>query len=54
MKIPEAMARTPQWVLWKLEQRNGKGCKVPYRVNGEKASSTDPTHWSTFEEVLQV
>lgn len=54
MKIPEAMARTPQWVLWKLEQRNGKGCKVPYQVNGDKASSTDPTHWSTFEEVLQV
>lgn len=43
------MKRTHQWVVWKLEQRNGKGCKVPYQVNGQRASSTDPTHWSTFE-----
>jgi len=48
------MARTPQWVLWKLEQRADKGCKVPYRITGERASSTDPTHWSTFEEACRA
>lgn len=49
MQIPEAMRAAHQWVVWKLEQRDGKGCKVPYQITGSRASSTDPSHWSSFE-----
>lgn len=50
MKVPQAMQTTNQWVVWKLDQRNGKGCKVPYQVTGQRASSTDPTHWTSFDD----
>jgi hypothetical protein len=48
------MRNARQWVAWKLEQRNGKGCKVPYQVNGRMASSVDPSHWSTFDDVQRL
>ncbi len=54
MQIPHAMRAAHQWVLWKLEKRDGKATKVPYQVNGRMASSTDPAHWSSFEAVQQV
>ncbi|MFN9114693.1 MAG: hypothetical protein ACK5XN_31920 [Bacteroidota bacterium] len=54
MQIPQAMRAAHQWVLWKLEKRDGKATKVPYQVNGRMASSTDPAHWSSFEAVQQV
>jgi hypothetical protein len=50
VRVPEAMRAARQWVVWKLEQRNGKGCKVPYQVSGRMASSTDPSHWCSYEE----
>lgn len=50
--IPEEMRALQQWVLWRKEDRGGKPTKVPYQVNGRTASSTDPTHWVTFGEVL--
>lgn len=47
--IPVELRELRQWVLWRLEDRSGKGAKVPYQVNGRKASTTEPTHWNTFE-----
>jgi hypothetical protein len=47
--IPVELRELRQWVLWRLEDRGGKGAKVPYQVNGRKASTTEPTHWNTFE-----
>lgn len=54
--IPEELKQRKQWVLWKLEQRRpgSTTTKVPYSVDGERASSTEPGHWSTFEDVLRV
>lgn len=41
----------PQWVAWRLEQRDDKPTKVPYNARtGARASSTDPHTWATFEE----
>ncbi|PJN50127.1 hypothetical protein PAEVO_51710 [Paenibacillus sp. GM2FR] len=53
-KIPTELKERNQWVLAKLEQRKGsdKPTKVPYTVDGERASSTDPNRWASFEEVL--
>jgi primase-polymerase (primpol)-like protein len=53
--IPEELKVRPQWVDWKLEERNGDVTKVPYTpYTGCKASSTDLLTWGTFEEALNV
>ncbi len=53
--IPEELRRRPQWVAWKLEERNGKATKVPYIAGGVgRASSTDLMTWRTFEEAVQA
>jgi putative DNA primase/helicase len=53
--IPEELRRRPQWVVWKLEQRDGKPTKVPYIAGGVgKASSTNSETWRTFEEAVQA
>lgn len=49
--IPEELKRTNNWVLWRLEQRDGKPTKVPYQINGETASSTNKRTWSTFTTI---
>ena len=50
--IPDEMKAVPNWVLWKKESRNGKDTKVPYSVNGGRASSTNPDSWVTFPAVV--
>lgn len=52
--IPEELCALPQWVCWRIEQRDGKPTKVPYQPNGKRASSTDPRTWSTFERAAQT
>jgi hypothetical protein len=47
--VPAELREHPQWLLWRLEHRDGKATKVPYSVDGQRASSTDPTTWTTFE-----
>lgn len=51
--IPAEMASLPQWVLWKPENSklNAEYKKVPYQPNGQKASSTNASTWSTFATV---
>ncbi len=44
--FPDEITALPQWVLW--ERVGGK--KLPLQINGRRASSTDPTTWSTFGE----
>lgn len=39
------------WLLWKLEEKDGKPTKVPYQINGRKASSIDKDTWSTYTDV---
>ena len=51
--IPEELKARPQWVDWKLEERDGGVTKVPYTpCTGCKASTTDLMTWRTFEEAL--
>lgn len=52
--IPEQLMERPQWVCWRLEERDGKATKVPYVAGGVgRASSTDLMTWRTFEEALE-
>jgi len=48
------MKATKTWCLYKLEERGGKQTKVPYRVNGQKLSTTNKRHWEDFEAVRTV
>jgi putative DNA primase/helicase len=51
--IPVELRERAQWVVWRLEQRDGKTTKVPYRADGAgKASSTKPDTWATFEAAV--
>ena len=52
--IPESLKNLDKWICWKWElikKKDGtyKWDKPPYRADGKgKASSTDPTTWTTF------
>jgi putative DNA primase/helicase len=51
--ISEELRRRPQWLVWKLEEREGKPTKVPYIAGGVgKASSTDSETWRSFDEAV--
>jgi AAA domain len=50
--VPGELKAKPNWVRWKLETVNGRLTKVPYQLNGHKASSTDLNTWNTYENVV--
>jgi primase-polymerase (primpol)-like protein len=55
--IPKELKDRPQWVLWKGEwlPDKGKYSKVPYSAKtGEKASSTNPSTWSSFTHTVKT
>jgi len=44
-----------QWILWREEPAKKEGDKprkVPYQINGKRASVTNPKHWTTLNEVF--
>jgi primase-polymerase (primpol)-like protein len=48
--VPASLTDRPQWVAWRWEDRDGGRTKVPYSEwTGKRASTTDPSSWSTFE-----
>lgn len=52
--IPETLAERAQWVLWRLEERDGRMTKIPCQPGGSRAKSDDPRTWSDLETVLQA
>ena len=47
--IPAELKALPNWVVWKIEIRDGNPTKVPYSpITGRKAKSNDPATWGTF------
>lgn len=58
--IPSALTERRQWVLWRAEidgkrvpLDTDKARKVPYQINGNRASSTNPQQWATFDAVVK-
>src|SRR5215204_1299339 len=44
-----------QWLCWRFEERDGKPTKVPYDPStGEKAESTNPKTWTSYEKSVSV
>ena len=53
--IPKQLTERPQWVCWRLEERDDKMTKVPYTPGTlRKASSTDLMTWRTFSDALEA
>ena len=53
--VPRELKIRPNWVLWKLEQKNGRFTKVPYKRDGHNhASSTDSRTWCTYPEAVRA
>ncbi|MCQ6529862.1 phage/plasmid primase, P4 family [Bacillus mycoides] len=52
-EIPAELKALPQWILWKLETRNGKQTKVPCQVTGEMAQANNRRTWSTFATAVK-
>jgi hypothetical protein len=52
--VPASLQAVPRWVLWRFEPAPGrdKPRKVPLRLDGTHGSSTDPTSWARFSDVL--
>ena len=51
--LPRDMTKASNFVLAALEtDKHGRKTKIPYQVNGARASSTDPRTWASFEDAL--
>jgi putative DNA primase/helicase len=53
--IPQSLKLIDNWIVWRLEERNGKQSKTPYRANGTgHAKTNDPDTWVSFEQAISV
>ncbi len=52
--LAQTFGNQKRWVNYRSKILDGKTTKVPYGVTGRKASSTDPSTWSTYKEVTRV
>ena len=52
--IPQELKDLKQWIVWKLEIKDDRVTKVPYRIDlpGAHASTTNPKSWATFSNVV--
>ena len=49
--IPKFMQEHGRFCLWKLVMKPGK---IPYQINGKRADATNPQHYSSFEETVEI
>jgi putative DNA primase/helicase len=53
--IPADLRALPQWVVWRVEIRNGKPTKPPFNAcTGRYAKSNDPATWCDFPTALNA
>ena len=50
--IPEELHNEIAWCVWRIEQRDGKATKKPYRPDGSAFKSNDPGTWASFDEAV--
>jgi hypothetical protein len=53
-RMPPELKQRPNWVLWVSIWNGSKWTKRPIQVSGFGASTTNPKHWSSFDEVKQA
>jgi hypothetical protein len=47
----DLLAQERRWVLWRWVEKPSGLTKVPYRRDGQPASSVDPSTWATLDEL---
>ena len=52
--IPSLLAAYPNWVLWRYERRGEKWTKVPFQVDGQCASHSDPSTWKELKWIWKA
>jgi putative DNA primase/helicase len=53
--IPQQLKEIPNWVIWTVEERDGKPTKVPLNPKTEGgAQSNNPKTWASFDKALEV
>lgn len=57
--IPESLKSKNRWILWRYHRAKGanstqKWKKLPYAVNGELASASNPGTWTSFDMAHQA
>lgn len=53
--FPQELQELDQWVVWRIEGRDGKPTKIPYNaLTGSRADSTAPATWSSFEQAVHA
>jgi Primase C terminal 1 (PriCT-1) len=52
LMVPDDLRERDQWIVWRRETSNGRETKVPYSVQGRRASSTNPLDWTEFQKAL--
>ena len=53
-RMPSELKRLKNWVLWGAVWNGSKWTKRPIQVSGFGASTTNPNHWSSFNDVKQA
>ena len=53
-RMPPELTRRPIWVLWVPVWNGSKWTKRPIQPSGFGASTTNPKHWSSFDEVKKA
>lgn len=48
----EMMGRYPQWILWQMQERDGKLIKCPVSNEGYAVNAQDPATWSSFPDAV--
>ena len=52
--MPSELKGLPQWVNWKITERDGRMTKPPFQINGALAKSDDPLTWSNFDDAQRA
>ena len=53
-RMPPGLTQRPNWVPWVPIWNGSKWTKRPIQVSGFGASTTNPKHWSSFDDVKQA
>ena len=52
--MPPELKQRPNWVLWVSIWNGSKWTKRPIQLSGFGASTTNPNHWSSFDDARQA
>lgn len=52
INLPESIRELDQWVLWKIQDREGKVTKVPCTIKGESCNAQDVQNQMSFQAAL--